>query len=266
MIRPTEILQLAASISAGRGQSGNVRRKIFLLGLRQRTPVVKGINNNHSSTGAPQIGQRERSIVNEISLDDDSEETVNQILMTTIPPDKNKTIDAIKTELSLTNPFHRIGGDEYRRNCQRCVMAYEMRRRGYDVIARPRVLDGTDRLPVMISEGGWLEVFQGAKPVFCGSPYGVNECRANVEKQMEEWGDGARAIIRVIFDSGGGHVFCVERVNGETVFSDPQTGEYDCSRYFSAINPNHTYLVRVDNLEPTELIGQCCASRRLNRD
>ena len=38
------------------------------------------------------------------------------------------------------NPNFYVGnGDEYRRNCQTCVVAYELRRRGYDVSALPRL-------------------------------------------------------------------------------------------------------------------------------
>ena len=35
-------------------------------------------------------------------------------------------------------------GEEYRTNCQRCIWAYEMRRRGYDVEAKPRTRSMTD--------------------------------------------------------------------------------------------------------------------------
>ena len=49
-------------------------------------------------------------------------------------------------DLKMTNPKYNINSPEYRQNCQRCVCAYEMRRRGFDVTAKPKILDGTDIL------------------------------------------------------------------------------------------------------------------------
>ena len=52
--------------------------------------------------------------------------------------------------LKGANPFY-TGGDQgdYSNNCQRCVIAYEARRRGYDVIAQPTYAG--DKLPSAIS-------------------------------------------------------------------------------------------------------------------
>ena len=68
-------------------------------------------------------------------------------------------IEAIKS----TNPQFHPHNPAFTENCQRCVSAYEARRRGYNVIAKPRILDGTDSLPYMDSEKGWPAVYQDYK-------------------------------------------------------------------------------------------------------
>ena len=45
--------------------------------------------------------------------------------------------------LSGANP-HYANGPEYRNNSQRCIVANELRRRGYEVEAEPAVLNGND--------------------------------------------------------------------------------------------------------------------------
>ena len=62
-------------------------------------------------------------------------------------------------DAQATNPNYVTGKREYTANCQRCVCAYEMRRRGYNVIAKPRLPDAIDRMPNMDSTG-WPSVFK----------------------------------------------------------------------------------------------------------
>lgn len=64
---------------------------------------------------------------------------------------KARTIDEA---LAATNPNY-DKGLEWQQNCQRCVFAYEMERRGYDVEAMPRIFDGTDMLPYTYAQDGW---------------------------------------------------------------------------------------------------------------
>ncbi|PWG60885.1 hypothetical protein DF200_01095 [Bifidobacterium catulorum] len=46
------------------------------------------------------------------------------------------------------NPGYWSGNGEYGRNCQSCVPAYEMRRRGYDVIALPLSEDNSTQMAI----------------------------------------------------------------------------------------------------------------------
>ena len=64
----------------------------------------------------------------------------------------------------------------------------------------------------------------------------------------------ARAIVRVQWRRGGGHVFIAEQVAGQTRFIDPQTGSLDCSGYFGRVKRNATYCMRIDDHKYTDLI------------
>ena len=110
------------------------------------------------------------------------------------PRGKQKTVDEA---LAGSNPHYREGR-EWQQNCQRCIYAYEMQRRGYDVEALPRIFDGTDRLPYMYDKNGWLAVMDGAKAVDFPSRNTIQK----MADQMANWGDGARAIVRVQWKGG----------------------------------------------------------------
>lgn len=168
---------------------------------------------------------------------------------------KPKTIEDAMT---TSNP-HFYEGREWQYNCQRCIYAYEMQRRGYDVEAMPRIFDGTDTLPYMHNSAGWLAVMKDAKVVDFPSR---NTIRRMVDT-MADWGDGTRAIVRVRWKRGNsGHVFIAEQVGNGTEFIDPQTGQYvDIHYYMDNAIKGETKLVRIDNLEPTELIQKCVKKR-----
>lgn len=161
-----------------------------------------------------------------------------------------------------TNPNYRQYTREWTWNCQRCVSAFEARMRGYDVEARARILTGHDDLPYMNATTGWLSVYKGATVTDVAKSTG-KACRAAIESEMAGWGDGARAIVRVRWKGGGGHVFNALQVNGQTVFVDPQSGSMNCSGYFAPgmIRPGETALVRIDNLDFTDRIELCAKEK-----
>lgn len=158
----------------------------------------------------------------------------------------------------LTNP-HFKSGREWRYNCQRCVFAYEMLRRGYNVEAKPRIFDGTDRLPYGDSTGGWKQVMTGMEQVNMPSRNTI----AKMDAQMAQWGDGSRAIVRVTWKgSRSGHVFVAEQVNGQTHYIDPQVGTHiKIESYMSEAIKGRTQLLRMDKAQPTDLIDKCVSRR-----
>lgn len=160
---------------------------------------------------------------------------------------------------NTTNPLYSTGR-QYQVNCQRCVSAYEARRRGYDVAASEAILNAPDTLPYMLNPKGWANVYKDGIASL-ETPIGSRSTaiKKSIESMMSGYGDGARAIVRVQWQGGGGHVFIAEQVNGVTQFIDPQTSKKDCSYYFNAgmIKPASTRLLRIDNKDFTDLIEQC---------
>ncbi len=169
--------------------------------------------------------------------------------------DKHDIDDCYNT----TNPLYSFS-KQYKQNCQRCVSAYEARRRGYDVTASERIFDGTDTLPIMTDQKGWENVYENGIANL-KTPVGSKSAtvKQSIESMMSSYGDGARAIVRVRWQDHGDHVFIAEQVNGVTQFIDPQLGQRDCSHYFNAgrIKPASTRLLRIDDKAFTDLIEKC---------
>lgn len=168
----------------------------------------------------------------------------------------NKTID---DNVKNTNPAYKSGGAAYRQNCQRCVAAYEMRRRGYDVIAKPAVVDANGLLakkdPLYAS---WNKIFKDARFSYCG---GTDGGKSEIIRRMSMWGDGAVAEVKVQWYSSSAHVFVAEQVGGIVRFVDPQTGNVNCEDYFTRALNGVTMIARIDNIEATELIEKCIKNR-----
>ena len=130
-----------------------------------------------------------------------------------------------------TNPRFSEGGD-YRVNCQRCVAAYELRRRGYRVEAKPKPRSRIDKLV------GWgTEVF-GIQPDSWATGKGPMSGMSGAQMRafLESQPDGARFVVwlsRGLRKSG--HVFSAEKVNGTLRIVDGQGGVLDASGHLLEI-------------------------------
>ena len=166
-------------------------------------------------------------------------------------------------------------GVEWQYNCQRCVVAYELLRRGYDVEARVRVFKND---PVFSRGNGSVVVRFGKRdgmnvgvPSFKGQKWekpGPKDRRspktvmADIDAKMSGWGEGSRAIVAVAWKGGGAHVFIAERMNGTVRYIDPQSGRMDASSHFNRAMPSSVHVSRVDNLSPADsIIGEYVKKR-----
>lgn len=166
---------------------------------------------------------------------------------------KNWTIKGLQplpSDVSNTNPNYGRG-KEWSINCQRCVPALEMRRRGYDVSAKPNYRGVTDSHLSKHPEDAWV------------NPQ-ISNCvsKSDIESEVKKWGDGARGQIIVNWNRGGGHTFAVENVRGSVVFVDPQTGNLNCKKYFDYVKTGTTKLFRIDSLQPSSYITDCCEVKK----
>ena len=162
---------------------------------------------------------------------------------------------SISEAVKKANPNYNSEYREYSENCQRCVTAYEARRRGYDVVAHATYEDDT-----MPMGGNWLDCYEGGREAL-KNVGGANNKRVakNIETEMLSYGNGARAIVRVRWQGlDSGHVFNVENQGGKIIYSDAQVGSFykNAKEALEGSAVHETQLVRVDNLNFTEKVAQ----------
>ena len=157
-----------------------------------------------------------------------------------------------KDDLLAVNPNYESGKNGvWENNCQRCVVAYELRRRGIDVKAMPCLEDARAE---EIFKSKWEKLNGKAKWDYRVSSE-ANKRKDYVIKQMEKWGEGSRATIYVDYGNGKAHVFSAELVNGKVMFVDPQTGEFNADKYFSRQKSSLFAIARVDKLKIDDYIN-----------
>lgn len=142
---------------------------------------------------------------------------------------KKGTSMAIQDAVKGANPNY-SRGSAYGVNCQRCVQAYEFRRRGYDVVAKPK--PSTNNI---ISWGSECFIQPGAYQ-YSYQAYALNQMEAAVKKALANAPDGSRFSIYIKWKrtyGGSAHVFIAEKTGGVVHYLDPQTGNMDASDYFT---------------------------------
>ena len=155
---------------------------------------------------------------------------------------KLSKLETLEQALKSTNP---TGRDD---NCQRCVPTYEMRRRGYNVIAG---FPPQNYLDDDIGLYDYKNIFKDAKWIRCKGN-GLED----ITEYLKKADSGTRVEIS-IDSSRGLHLFAAENINGSIKFIDPQTGSDSVEWYFNEVYMDTTEFARIDNLEITNLIKEC---------
>lgn len=168
------------------------------------------------------------------------------------PTDYPKFYDELASDFSNycltgTNPNYKQA-PEWQNNCQRCVPTYESRRRGNEVSVHPSTY-GSVHLAYHP-----FDVWEDAQVIYC-----EGNGMSDIQHTMSAWGNGSRAQVVVYWDlpHGGGHTFIAEQVNGQTIFTDPQTGDSNVSRYFERVVSGRTRFCRIDNLDFSGYSEEC---------
>lgn len=136
----------------------------------------------------------------------------------------------------------------YSVNCQRCVQAYEFRRRGYDVIAKPK--PSTNNI---ITWGSECFIQPGAYQ-YSWQAFTLNQTEAAVKKTLANAPDGSRFAIYVKWQrkyGGSAHVFIAEKTGGVVRYLDPQVASMDASDYFSKGSKGRFGYFRMDDKQLT---------------
>ena len=174
-----------------------------------------------------------------------------------LPNLKRKTTETNQNEdMAVCNPKYLKGG-VYKNNCISCALAYDMRRRGYDVESAP--IDTTSAangsLPVQLGfyKGEKLEVFEVPKDLYAATKQFSN--------QILKYGDGSRGMLRIRWKNGDGHAVIWEVDGNSVIVRDPQNNTIvDLSDYMRRAKT--FYYFRTDNLEPTEKVTQFVKNRQ----
>lgn len=195
------------------------------------------------------------------------------------------TIDEdIKAVNPKYNPY--ADGKEYQKYCQNCCycsMAYELRRRGYDVKAKPRSNNqqyheltdwAKNPMEAMINFKGKgrtygvgvkddLDIDPLPKPISKKQVnIMVNRLRDGIKEVMP---DTARGVLTVDYYFGGGHSMMFDK-SGDTIYVvDAQSGEKFDINTWTKQDPDFTSLMgniwvtRIDDLEfiPGKIKGAC---------
>lgn len=152
-----------------------------------------------------------------------------------------KKLVAKDDSLKSVNPHYSPMKREYKENCTNCVSAYEMRKRGYDVIAKAA---GKNHHLQRYPEDAWKN-----PQIIRTFGSGLDE----ILKTFENWPDNARAEIAVVWKySREGHVFVGEKSNGAVAFYDVQSGVKYSENVFEKVTDGKTKFWRIDNLEPSD--------------
>lgn len=168
-----------------------------------------------------------------------------------LPNLKRKTgIMTQKDDMAACNRQYSKGG-VYKNNCISCALAYDMRRRGYDVEAMP--IDTTSAtngsLPVQLGfyKGEKLEAFE--------VPNDDEAAMKRFSDRILKYGDGSRGLLRIRWKNGDGHA-AIWEVSGDTVvIRDPQNNTIvDLSDYLRRAKT--FYYFRTDNLELTDKVTE----------
>ena len=161
---------------------------------------------------------------------------------------------SIQQDLAAVNPKYGTGKG-YNHNCGNCVAAYELRRRGIDVEARPRE---------WMQQEEWADLFEGFSRQTLTSRTTAMTVE-EIEQKILSWGEGARGTIfgAIKGNQNKGHFFSVEVSGGKVVFVDSQINKTDARQYFEGLKPSSIVFGRLDNLKPNATIINAVKAREV---
>ncbi len=254
------------TISEFMGMPGT-RRKLDVAGV-SKTEARKRLSRQLEDYGIPSSGFRKMSA-------GDQQKVLDTVLAPGSTPIVNgrrvfkeiKGEHSASSDLAKVNPNFKNKKDKdgrYSYNCQRCVPAYEARRRGLDVVAKP----------VKMNKWGKISAYdpfaraESYKKVFPGATWkrGGDKPEKEITSFLLAINGDARAEVSVTWDQGlcgksGRHVFVAEKTGNAIKFIDPQSGDEDVSWYFGIIKAEETEFARVDDAEFGDLIDECLTTR-----
>ena len=149
-------------------------------------------------------------------------------------------------DLKSTNPNYDEPYGTGKRNCYACTLAYDLRRRGYEVTATEDN-DGSGYKNI-------LSLYKNPKPKYVKSDSYVSPTSKNkaltkeLEQELAKEPDNSRGYLCLTWSGGGGHAMAYEREGNKTYIYDAQTGnKLELSEYVD--NAKDAIYFRTDNID-----------------
>lgn len=159
-----------------------------------------------------------------------------------------------KEDLKAVNPEYHNFSTDTKQNCMLCTTAYELRRRGYDVIARKTPLgfsnlDCEKWFPSSKTEHlYWPDGKKDIQKAVDAAENGMNYKLLRQTKQMLlSQGDAARGNLMVVFPQGSGHSVHYEVRGNKVIISDAQNGKTNGDYLLK--HSVATQCLRLDNID-----------------
>lgn len=172
-------------------------------------------------------------------------------------------------DMKLVNPSRGSGEADIQNNCGYCTLAYDMRRRGYDVTAK-KDANGTDpfklyknfykdaKPPQRVVPEAYKDMLKKYENAF--SPYMITTDRDyskyqkalinDVQSELLKQGDGARGYLGVRWSgTNSSHSIAYEVRNGKVDVMDAQSGKKKPLKSYQNIIMSAMY-TRLDNATP----------------
>lgn len=172
-----------------------------------------------------------------------------------LPVLQGKIMNISEADNGFSNPHYNDDNGEskgYFHNCQTCTVAYELRRRGFPVEARPnpivRKSDGYREVDVFFDQNRmtWQKRFLSSDEKFAPYTWSRNAVKEDTIEAKRNFIESVTSVkgryeIYVQWrNADSAHVFCLERMSdGKLLWFDPQSGRKGDSEKIQRIsNPN----------------------------
>lgn len=165
---------------------------------------------------------------------------------------KGRPMNWLQANNGKENPYYRWS-EQYRVNCQTCTVAHELRRRGFNIVAKGRA-EGFDTISEI--KMNWMERF-GNKDEYIKSSVWAKEHGYQImnKKRIEEFllntlgkNDG-RYEIYCQWKKNSAHVFSAYTENHKVLMFDPQNGKSgtDVVKYIDSMKGSKVWVMRIDD-------------------
>lgn len=165
---------------------------------------------------------------------------------------KGRPMNWLQANNGKENPYYRWS-EQYRVNCQTCTVVHELRRRGFNIVAKGRA-EGFDTISEI--KMNWMERFVTKEEYIKSSVWAKEHgYQIMTKKRIEEFllnnlgeNDG-RYEIYCQWKKKSAHVFSAYTENHKVCMFDPQNGKSgtDIIKYIDSMKGSKVWVMRIDD-------------------